>query len=124
MSETKVCTSCGVEKSPSEFYIKKHPIRQICITCEKYLTNKKNLSRNNQDNKCARIFCRDLRKEKVIEFVCPVCNLKFGVLERTLKQRIPIYCSRKCSGISRSKAYREKSPYAKKIKRLLKQEGR
>ena len=60
----------------------------------------------------------NINKSSIIILDCLVCNTQFGVLKRRyIDQK---YCSKKCSAISRSNIWKDKSPYAKKIKELQK----
>ena len=66
------------------------------------------------------------RGAKFYNYFCLICGKEKRVLlshvEYTYKTegRLPKYCSRKCYGVSLSKKWRERSPYAQKIKKLLK----
>ena len=132
---TKKCNRCNIEKPVSEYYKQKggkDGLRPECKQCvsayykEEYENNPsvkyRKIQANKKRAKCIKIFCPKVDKKFVVEIICDVCGKKFGVEKNRLQQNgyTRKYCSRDCFSISRRKTWREKSPYAKKIKNLLK----
>jgi hypothetical protein len=153
MMDTKKCTKCGEIKSVSEFYKRSDSDRPrpMCKKCEsKWVVEhvdkeqrkmyersprgiqaiKRRGANARKKRLCAKVFCKDLPKEKIVSLICPVCNNAFGVLPHLLwKKRNGIYemrkyCSRVCQYIAKRKSWQQThSPYAKKIKELRKTHG-
>jgi hypothetical protein len=113
----KECPCCKENKPLTEFSpARKRRCNHIsfCKTCQN--------ERMKKLRKCAKIFCELISINKIIKSICPVCGIEFGVLHYQFHPTTK-YCSHQCHSISMSKAYREKSPYAKKIKQLRKVHG-
>lgn len=136
--ETKRCPKCKETKSVQEFYkntARSDNLSSLCKKCEHAHTKTKRETINTnysitvkKTRVCLKHACPDAHKYSCVDLICPVCKTHF-------KRRLSDYnhrvsegaqtqcCSRKCAGIVRSKMWREKSPYAKKIKELTKTYG-
>ena len=145
----KRCNTCGEEKEESEFPPVAKPnvySPDECKSCRRIKTLKRNrdsvkandiiynevkkkaCERNKKVHRCAKIFCKKIDREKIIEITCPVCGLVFGVTKTEYNGvfnyfgRPPKYCSRPCYHISTTKKWQQRhSPYAKKIIDLIKE---
>ena len=137
----KKCSMCMEIKPLNQFYFhKRHKNKDgfewSCKRCM-YLNNRKWRIDNrdhyhdymNKRTSCAKRLCPAIRSDLVESFNCPVCGKVFGKMRSVVKSKINsghsgiFYCSHPCYHISTTKAWREKSPYAKKIKRLRKMHG-
>jgi hypothetical protein len=77
---------------------------------------------------CAKQLCPALNPNLIIQMSCPVCGIPFGVMRSYFNATIkagrspPRFCSHTCHNKTRTKAWREKSPYAQNIKRIRKEQ--
>jgi hypothetical protein len=151
--QTKVCTKCLVEKPIEDFYKRTDGSpRCFCKMCwkiyslpyvKKYGKTKRGKDANkryhqtergkdvvNKNKKkiyhCAKVFCKKLPPQKIVECVCKRCGATYGIPKSRYDARMkgdpkyyPKYCSRECQWISMTKKWQQTdSLYAKKIKEL------
>ena len=143
---SKRCIVCGEIKEISEFPpVVKNDIYNPdeCKHCRRLKTTKRNresikanpslniavrkkISEHHKKvRKCAKVLCRKIKKENLVEIICPVCGCTFGVTKTVYNGtfnyfgRPPKYCSLSCYHISLTKKWKQThSPYAKKIAEL------
>ena len=79
---------------------------------------------------CAKKLCPNISPNVIEPFKCPVCGVAFGRQNKHIRQALKtagrsgiFYCSTICYHISRTKAWREKSPYSQNIKRIRKEQN-
>jgi predicted nucleic acid-binding Zn ribbon protein len=110
------CLVCGELLPLSEFsehknngtLLKRGAVCKSCI-CKK----------QSDKIKCIRQFCKKY-SSLTNTLKCPVCGKEIGVTKTELKTRK--YCSRDCYWKTLTKSWRERSPYAKNIKRIRKEQ--
>lgn len=141
MDNTKVCNKCHIEKPTSDFYWNEKRPRSFCKSCFNDYNKKYKIALHNRNPnyetqittkryRCAKIFCKEMKESNIVKIKCNVCGKEFGVYKHNLYVAhrggviyMRKYCSRECQHESMRKSYREKSPYAKKIKELRKTHG-
>jgi hypothetical protein len=142
-----LCVSCGKMKAISEFppvvkkgifdpneckscrHKKSQKINRLSIVENDTLhtaVKKKACEHMKKVHLCAKILCPKIKKEKLVELICPVCETHFGVTQTEYNAvfkyfgRPPIYCGRQCYYVSLTKKWQQKqSPYAKKIIKII-----
>lgn len=121
------CSRCGTFKPISEFRdrIWGHGVfkDKVCRDCRTLQSN----THEKRMKRCAKIFCKSVRNERLTEIICPVCGIKFGVLNYEYRSKDAIgrprkFCSKECYWESMKKSWSEKSPYAQNIKRIRKEQ--
>lgn len=126
--DTKVCTTCGLEKPLSEF--RNRRLRKDGTMEKRSKCHACHISYMRKRYSCAKNLCSKMNQPSRIIITCPVCSKPFGVTQgdynTSLKRRgyPPKYCCSRCQYIGMRKAWQQtKSPYAKKIKELRKIHG-